>query len=103
MPSYHRRWRIPTKVAPANDMHPTCGTMDGRLQSAMETNLQKGVCGVAFDRQDIAMNKFSAACLESHCHFFDARTQHSKTGDIPRMPNCLYARHTLCVLLMAVT
>ena len=86
----------------------TCILHVGRWTDACrvrwETNLQKGVCGVAFDRQDIAMNKFSAACLESHCHFFDARTQHSKTGDIgPRMPNCLYARHTLCVLLMAVT
>ena len=45
-----------------------------------ETSLDKGVCGVSFDRQDIAMNKFAATCLESRCHFFDARTQHPKTG-----------------------
>ena len=51
-----------------------------RCRVRWETNLTKGVCGVSFDRQDIAMNKFAAACLESHCHFFDARTQHPKTG-----------------------
>ena len=45
-----------------------------------ETTLRKGVCGVSFDRQAIAMNKFAAACLESHCYIFDARTQHPKTG-----------------------
>ena len=45
-----------------------------------ETNVGHGVCGVQFDRQDIAMNKFVVACLESHFHAFDARTQHPKQG-----------------------
>jgi len=51
--------------------------------------MEKGVCGVAFDRQDIAMNKFAAACLESHCIFFDARTQHRKTGGRSPAQTCL--------------
>ena len=51
-----------------------------------ETTLRKGVCDVSFDRQDIAMNKFAAACLESHCYVFDARTQHETTGAQEQCP-----------------
>ena len=39
-------------------------------------NLGNGVCGLQFDRRDIAMNKLVATCLEGQCHVFDMRTQH---------------------------
>jgi hypothetical protein len=45
-------------------------------QLRWETNVKNGVCGVQFDRRDIAMNKFVVTCLESQFHVFDARTQH---------------------------
>ncbi|KAI7839135.1 hypothetical protein COHA_007138 [Chlorella ohadii] len=45
-----------------------------------ETNVGKGVCGVQFDRRDIAMNKFVATCLESRLCLYDARTQHPTRG-----------------------
>ena len=38
--------------------------------------MKNGVCGLQFDRPDISMNKFTASCLESQLHVFDARTQH---------------------------
>lgn len=38
--------------------------------------MKNGVCDLQFDRADISMNKFTAACLESRLHVFDARTQH---------------------------
>lgn len=38
--------------------------------------MKNGVCGVAFDRRDIPMNKFMVTCLESVFHVYDARTQH---------------------------
>lgn len=41
-------------------------------------NLGDGVCGLQFDRRDIAMNKLVATCLEGRCHVFDMRTQHPK-------------------------
>lgn len=41
-------------------------------------NLGSGVTSAAFDRQDIEMNKFSAVCMNSTFHTFDARTLHSK-------------------------
>ena len=40
-------------------------------------NLGSGVTCVAFDRPDIEMNKFSAVCMNSTLHTFDARTLHS--------------------------
>lgn len=40
------------------------------------TSLDKGVVAVSFDRQDIAMNKFLAVCMDSRVDVFDARTQH---------------------------
>jgi hypothetical protein len=45
------------------------------LQLRWETNVKNGVCGVAFDRRDIPMNKFMVTCLESVFHVYDARTQ----------------------------
>lgn len=45
-----------------------------------ETNVANGVCDVEFDRKDISMNKFIAACLESQFVIFDARTQHNTEG-----------------------
>ncbi|CAD7704588.1 unnamed protein product [Ostreobium quekettii] len=45
-----------------------------------EDNVKNGVCGVQFDRRDIAMNKFAIACLESKFHWSDARTHHAKKG-----------------------
>jgi hypothetical protein len=51
------------------------------LQLRWEANVKNGVCGVAFDRKDIPMNKFMVTCLESVFHVYDARTQHaSKVG-----------------------
>jgi hypothetical protein len=47
-----------------------------RTQVRWEANVKNGVCGVAFDRADIRMNKFVVACLESQLHVYDARTQH---------------------------
>ena len=41
-------------------------------------NLGDGVCGLQFDRRDIAMNKLVATCLEGRCHVLDMRTQHPK-------------------------
>eukprot|EP00218_Dolichomastix_sp_CCMP3274_P006969 CAMPEP_0170134126 /NCGR_PEP_ID=MMETSP0033_2-20121228/1716_1 /TAXON_ID=195969 /ORGANISM="Dolichomastix tenuilepis, Strain CCMP3274" /LENGTH=334 /DNA_ID=CAMNT_0010369667 /DNA_START=84 /DNA_END=1085 /DNA_ORIENTATION=+ len=46
----------------------------------LETNVRNGVCGVQFDRKEIAMNKFCVTCLESQFHVYDARTQHPKKG-----------------------
>jgi hypothetical protein len=40
--------------------------------------VKNGVCGLQFDRADIKMNKFVAACLESQLHVYDARTQHPR-------------------------
>ena len=74
-------WHILQMSAAAHSVRPVLARVEDACRVRWETTLQKGVCGVAFDRQDIAMNKFAAACLESHCLFFDARTQHPKTGD----------------------
>jgi hypothetical protein len=38
------------------------------------------VCGIEFDRRDIAMNKMIATTLESKFYVFDVRTQHPKKG-----------------------
>jgi WD40 repeat protein len=38
-----------------------------------EHNVKNGVCGVEFDRREIAMNKFVVTCLESAFTTFDAR------------------------------
>jgi hypothetical protein len=45
-----------------------------------ETNVGNGVCGVEFDRKEIAMNKFVVTCLESQFTVYDARTQHAEKG-----------------------
>ena len=45
-----------------------------------EHNVKNGVCGVEFDRREIAMNKFVVTCLESAFTTFDARTQHPQKG-----------------------
>jgi len=45
-----------------------------------ETNVGNGVCGVEFDRKEIAMNKFVVSCLESQFTVYDARTQHPTKG-----------------------
>ena len=45
-----------------------------------ETNVGNGVCGVEFDRKEIAMNKFVVTCLESQFSVYDARTQHPAEG-----------------------
>ena len=47
-------------------------------QVRWQTNVRNGVCGVAFDRRDIPMNKFTVTCLEAQFHAFEARTQHAK-------------------------
>ena len=71
----------PQTSAAAHNVSPVLTEVEDACRVRWETTLHKGVCGVAFDRQDIPMNKFAAACLESHCVFFDARTQHPETGN----------------------
>ncbi len=69
------------------------------LQVRWETNVKNGVCGLAFDRKDIAMNKFVVSCLEAQFHVYDARTQHpAKVSACARMHVCTYQRvHTYTV------
>jgi hypothetical protein len=62
---------------PSTPLAPPCPSPP-RLQVRWETNVKNGVCGVAFDRRDIKMNKFVATCLEAQLHVYDARTQHPK-------------------------
>lgn len=45
-----------------------------------ESNLKNGVCGLEFDRKDIAMNKLVATTLEAKFYLFDLKTQHPKKG-----------------------
>ena len=41
-----------------------------------DTNVKNGVCGIEFDRPDIAMNKMVVITLESKFHVFDLKTYH---------------------------
>jgi WD40 repeat protein len=45
-----------------------------------ETKVNRGICHLSFDRQDIPMNKLHAACLEGYLYTFDMRTQHPESG-----------------------
>ncbi|XP_058796805.1 dynein axonemal assembly factor 10 [Phymastichus coffea] len=45
-----------------------------------ESNLKHGVCGIEFDRRDIAMNKLVCTTLQGKIYLFDLRTQHPKKG-----------------------
>ena len=45
-----------------------------------EANVGNGVCGLEFDRREIAMNKLLAVCLEGALHAWDCRTQHPVRG-----------------------
>ena len=45
-----------------------------------ETNVSNGVCGVEFDRKDIAMNKLVITTLESRYRLYDMRTYHPVHG-----------------------
>jgi len=45
-----------------------------------DTNVQNGVCGLQFDRQDIMMNKLVVTTLESKVHVFDMKTYHPEQG-----------------------
>lgn len=45
-----------------------------------ETQVANGICGLAFDRKDIEMNKLLATCLEGRIHMWDLRTFHAKKG-----------------------
>lgn len=45
-----------------------------------ETNVANGVCGLQFDRKDIAMNKLVVSTLESRYRLYDMRTQHPVHG-----------------------
>ncbi|CEM07612.1 unnamed protein product [Vitrella brassicaformis CCMP3155] len=45
-----------------------------------DTNVKNGVCGVAFDRKDINMNKLAVATLEQNVTVFDLRTFHPEEG-----------------------
>ena len=45
-----------------------------------ETNVSNGVCGVEFDRKDIAMNKLVVSTLESRFRLYDMRTHHPVHG-----------------------
>ena len=45
-----------------------------------DTNLKNGICGLEFDRPDIAMNKLVVTTLESKFHVFDMKTYHPEKG-----------------------
>jgi len=45
-----------------------------------DTNVKNGVCNVAFDRRDIAMNKLGVSTLESQLVTYDLRTYHPEEG-----------------------
>jgi WD40 repeat protein len=45
-----------------------------------DTNLKNGICGIEFDRPDIAMNKMVVTTLESKFHVFDLKTYHPEKG-----------------------
>ena len=45
-----------------------------------ETNVSNGVCGVEFDRKDIAMNKLVITTLEARYRLYDMRTCHPVSG-----------------------
>lgn len=45
-----------------------------------DTNVKNGVCGIEFDRPDIAMNKICVTTLESKFHVFDLKTYHPEKG-----------------------
>ena len=45
-----------------------------------ETNVSNGVCGVEFDRKDIAINKLVVTTLESRFRLYDMRTYHPVHG-----------------------
>lgn len=51
-----------------------------QMKTLWETNLKNGVCGLEFDRKDIAMNKLAAVTLEGGLHVFDTRTLHKSKG-----------------------
>ncbi len=51
-----------------------------RMSLHWETQLPNGICGLAFDRKDIEMNKLLATCLEGRIHLWDLRTFHAKKG-----------------------
>ncbi|KAL8274838.1 hypothetical protein Esti_001244 [Eimeria stiedai] len=52
----------------------------GRMQLLAETNLDYGVCCLACDRRDIALNKLLVAALEGKLFTADLRTQHPEEG-----------------------
>ena len=45
-----------------------------------DTNMKNGICGLEFDRPDIAQNKLVATTLESKYHVFDLKTYHPERG-----------------------
>jgi WD repeat-containing protein 92 len=51
-----------------------------------QDNLGNGVCGLAFDRATIPMNKFLATTLEAQWHAYDARTFNNKSGGGSLLP-----------------
>ncbi len=61
------------------------GRGPGRRRVRWEETLGNGVCGVAFDRPSIAMNKIMVATLQGLVHVFDVRTRHPTTGAPSRL------------------
>lgn len=45
-----------------------------------DTNVKNGICGLEFDRPDIAQNKLVVTTLESKFHVFDLKTYHPESG-----------------------
>lgn len=45
-----------------------------------EGNVSNGVCHVAFDRQDIALNKLAVSCLGGNLLMYDLTTYHPEEG-----------------------
>lgn len=54
---------------------------DLRTQKMLhEMNVTNGICGIEFDRPDIAMNKLLVSCLEGRVRCYDLRTLHPTLG-----------------------
>jgi hypothetical protein len=61
-----------------------------------QDNLGNGVCGLAFDRATVPMNKLLATTLEAQWHAFDARTLHKKSGGHHLQPLVCCACYICC-------
>lgn len=45
-----------------------------------DANVKNGICGIEYDRPDIAQNKMVVTTLESKFHVYDLKTYHPEKG-----------------------